>query len=77
MIIVMHIYLLKGTITVVRDGAHDAAIATDRNNKQAIFTNCAPFTNNITEINNTQVVNAKNLSVVMPMFNLIEYNDPY
>ena len=77
MIIVMHIYLLKGTITVVRDGAHDAAIVTDRNNKQAIFTNCAPFTNNITEINNTQVVNAKNLSVVMPMFNLIEYNDPY
>ena len=77
MIIVMHIYLLKGTTTVVRDGAHDVAIATDRNNKQAIFRNSAPFTNNITEINNIQVVNAKNLSVVMPMFNLIEYNDRY
>ena len=31
----------------------------------------------ITEINNTQVDNAKDLDVVMPMYNLIEYSDNY
>ena len=30
----------------------------DRNNKQAKFNSCAPFTNYISEINNTQVDNA-------------------
>ena len=69
--------LVKGTITVAREGADDAAIATDRNNKKAICKNCSPFTDHITEINNTQVVNAKDLNVVMPINNLIEYSDPY
>ena len=50
---------MSGTITVVGAGANSAAIAADRNNKQATFQNCAPFINCITEINNTQVDNAK------------------
>ena len=33
------------------------------------------FTKGITEINNTQVDNAKDLDVVMPMHNLIEHNN--
>ena len=37
----------------------------------------APFTNCISEINNTQVYNAKDLDIVMPMYNLIEYSDYY
>ena len=32
---------------------------------------------NISEINNTQVDNAKNIDIVMPMYNLIEYSDNY
>ena len=42
-----------GTITVVGEGANNAAIVADRNNEQAIFKTCAPFTDCITEINNT------------------------
>ena len=42
-----------------------------------IFKNCAPFADSISEINNTQIDNAKDIDVVMPMYNLIEYNDNY
>ena len=42
-----------------------------------MFKNCAPFTNCISEINNTQVDNAKDIDTVMPMYNLIEYSDNY
>ena len=35
------------------------------------------FTNYISEINNTQVGNAKDIDLMMPMFNLIEYCDNY
>ena len=45
--------------------------------KKIIFKNCAPFTNCISEINNTQVDNAKDIDIVMPMYNLIEYSDNY
>ena len=45
--------------------------------KKVIFKDCAPFTNCISEINNTQVDNAKDLDIVMPMYNLIEYSDNY
>ena len=49
----------------------------DNTNKQVIFKICASFTNCISEINNTHVDNAKDLGIVMPMFNLIEHNDNY
>ena len=39
--------------------------------------NCAPFTVCISKINNTQIDNAKDIDVVMPMYNLIEYTDNY
>ena len=45
--------------------------------KIVIFENCAPFTNCISEINNTQVDNAKDIYIVMPMYNLIECSDNY
>ena len=67
--------LVSGTITVVGAGVDDAARATNRNNEQAIFKKFSPFTDSITEINNTQVDNAKN--VLMSMYNLIEYSDNY
>ena len=67
--------LVKGTITVNNTAAADD----DANNinKNVIFKNCAPFTNCISEINNTQVDNAKDLDIVMNMYNLIEYSDNY
>ena len=36
-----------------------------------------PFTDCISEINNMQIDNAKDLDVVMPMHKLIEYCDNY
>ena len=67
--------LVKGTITVNNTVAADA----DANNtdKKVIFKNCAPFTNYISKINNTQVHNVKDIDIVMPMYNLIEYSDNY
>ena len=67
--------LVKGTITVPNTAAGDA----DANTvcKKVIFKNCAPFINCISEINNIQVDNAKDIDIVMPMYNLIEYSDNY
>ena len=55
----------------------DAYILANNTNKKVIFKNCAPFTDCITKINNTQVDNAQKTDVVMPMYNLIEYSDAY
>ena len=67
--------LAKGTITVNNTAARGAAA--NNTNKKVIFKNCAPFTNCISEINNTQIDNAKDIDIVMPMYNLIEYSDNY
>ena len=47
----------------------------DERSKEVIFKHWTPFTNCISEINNTEIDNVKDLDVVMPMYNLIEYND--
>ena len=68
--------LVKGTISANNTAVAGAA-ANNNNNKKVIFKNCAPFTNCISEINNTQIDNAKDTDIVMPMYNLIEYSDNY
>ena len=67
--------LVKGTISVNNTAA--AGAAANNTNKKVIFKNYAPFTNCINEINNTQIDNAKDIDIVMPMYNLIEYSDNY
>ena len=42
-----------------------------------IFKNCSPFTDCISEINNTEVDKAKHIDVVISMYNLIEYSYIY
>ena len=69
--------LVKGTITINGRGADDAARQADERDKDVSFKNCAPFINCISEINNTQIDNAKDIDIVMPMYNLIEYSDNY
>ena len=67
--------VIKGTISVNNTAADgDAA---NNTNKKVIIKNCAPFTNCISEINNTQIDNAKDNDIVMSMYNLIEYSDNY
>ena len=46
-------------------------------NTGVVFKNCFPFTKCITHINNEHVDNADNLDIIMPMYNLIEYNHNY
>ena len=67
--------LVKRTITVNNTAARGATA--NNTNKKVIFKNCAPFTNCISEINNTQIDNAKDIDIVMPMYNLIEHCDNY
>ena len=69
--------LVKGTVTITGAGADAADRQADERDKEVVFKNCAPFTNCISEINNTQVDNAKDIDIVMPMYNLIEYSDNY
>ena len=68
--------LVSGTRTVTAAAAA-AAAAAGRGNKdiQVVFKNCAPFTDCISEINNTQTThNSKDIDVVMPMHNLRKYS---
>ena len=67
--------LTKGNITVRNTAAQGQA-----NNviiKRVILKNCVRFTNWINRINNTQVDDAHDIDVVMPMYKLIEYSDNY
>ena len=64
--------LVKGTTTITEAGADAAARQADERDKGVAFKNCAPFINRIREINNTQVDNAKDIDIVMPMYNLIQ-----
>ena len=61
--------LVKGTISVKNTAA--AGADANNNNKQVVFKHCAPFTDCISEINNTQIDSARDIDVVMPMYNLI------
>ena len=67
--------LVKGNITVNNTAAEGAAA--NNTDKKVIFKNCAPFTNCISKINNTDIDNAKYIDIVMPMYSLIEYSDNY
>ena len=69
--------LVSGTITNTGAAVDDAVKWLDERNKGVIFKNCATFTDCISEINNTQINNAKYLDVLMQMYNLIEYSDNY
>ena len=72
-----YILVCKETITITGAGDDDATKRLDERNKDVIFKNCAPFTKCISRINNTDIDNAKDIDIVMPMYNLIEYSDKY
>ena len=69
--------LFEGVITIVGQGADDAAIAADRNDKKVVFKNCVPFMKCMSKINNAEVDNAEYLDIVMLMYNLFEYSESY
>ena len=68
---------VKGKITITGTGADAAARQADERDNGVAFKNCVPSTICISEINNTQIDNCKDIDIVMPMYNLIEYSDNY
>ena len=62
--------VVKGNITINNNAGTGAAA--NNIDKKVIFKNCAPFTNCISKINNTQIDHAEYIDIVMPMYNLIE-----
>ena len=49
----------------------------NNDNKKVIFETCAPFTDFISEINDTQIDSAEDNDIVMSVLNLIEYSNNY
>ena len=68
---------VKGTITITGAGDDAAARQADERDKGVTFKNCAPFSKCLNRINNTEIDNAKDIDIVMPMYNLIEYSVNY
>ena len=68
----MHIYLLKEIYQLIILLLLQIILI-----KKVIIKNCAPLTNCISKINNTQIDNAEYIDIVMPMYNLTEYSDNY
>ena len=67
--------LVKGNITVNNTAAADADA--NNTNKKVIFKTCAPFSNCISEIHNTQTDNPKDIDIVMSMNKSLQYSDNY
>ena len=62
--------LVKGIISI----AAQAGDNPNSGDKELVF---VPFTDCVSEINNTQTDNAKDIDVIMPVHNLIEYSYNY
>ena len=69
--------IVKGTITITGAGDNAGERQVDERDKGVTFKNCAPVTKCISRINNTDIDNAHDFDIVMPMYNLIEYSDNY
>ena len=67
--------LINGSMSA----SNTAAAYDDINNNKIkeITKNCVPLEKCITEINDSQINNAQNIDVVMPMFKLLEYSEIY
>ena len=55
--------LVKGTVIVTYTGT---TAASNNREKKAIFKNCVLFTDCISEINNTEIGQAKDIDVIVP-----------
>ena len=71
-VIVMHIYLLR-ELYQLHQYHHQQQTQIIMIKKQ----HCAPFTDCVSEIKNTEIDNGKEINVVMPMYDLKEYSGNY
>ena len=68
---------VKGKITITGEGENEAAKHADERDKDVALKICAPFTICLSEVNNTLIDNCKDIDIIIPMYNLIEYSDNY
>ena len=59
----------KGRITITGAGDDAATRQAHERNKGLIFKNYAPFINSKSEINNIDIDRAKDIDIIMPMYN--------
>ena len=57
--------------------ANNTANNNELRDKKLVFKNNALFINCISKLNGVKIVNAEDLAVVMPMYNLLEYSKNY
>ena len=69
--------LVKGKIPITAAGDDAAARQADEKDKGVAFKNCAPFTTCKSDINNVEKDYYKDIDIIMPMYNLIEYSEDY
>ena len=69
--------LVKGGITISGAGDDAAARQADERSRGVILKDCGTFIICKREIHNTEIGNAKDIDIVMPMYNLIEHSDNY
>ena len=62
---------------MTKDDDNGNAQVQARWSKRFIFKTCAALTKCTTQINNTQIDNAKDIDIVMPICNLLEYSEYY
>ena len=63
--------LVNGRITITGAGDNGAARRADKRDKGVTIKSCAPFTKCISRINNTDIDTARDIDIVLPMYNLI------
>ena len=54
---------------------HSRGLGSNKQYKKLIIKNGGSYTNCKSEINDTQIDSAKDIDIVMPMYNLMEYSD--
>ena len=69
--------LVSRTITIDGEGDSDVSKLLYERNKGAKFKYCAPFTECVSNTNNTEIDNSRDIDVVMPIYKLIQYSDNY
>ena len=67
----------RGAITIRKARADAAARQAGERNNGVTFKNCAPFTDCISQINNTQIDYVEDVDVAMQMYNFEEHSSNY
>ena len=63
-----YIAVVKRTLNIGVDG-------NNMSQKRVVFKDNVPFRSCMSKINNILIGNAEDLDIIMPMYNLLEYND--